>query len=226
MTGKNPTPSSGVQRSYGWEIVGNQVWVEESSRFPEIDPFTGDTEVPMSLNEVKARCRPDWLTASTCFLIFILSFWIRGGLLGVILILFAIGVVGMFFPKCTLEISSTKKLQQIQATQEIAIGMGFFLAAAIAIRLPEHVMRFDHEFGAGWIPSVAVLILVLGSIWLHYSKGRLTCRRHKDGRFEILGFHPKALELLALEQQSGIITCNKDPTQDPEKTDLSNGNPL
>ena len=226
MSGENPSAASGVSKSFGWVIEGDQVWVEKNSRFPEIDPFTGDTGVPMTLNEVKVRCRPDWLTASICLLIVILSFWIRGGLLGVILTLFAIGVVGMFFPRCTLEISSTKKLQGIQAAQEIAIGMGFFLAAAVSIRIQEHEMRFDYEFGAGWVPCIAVVLLVLGSIWLHYSKRRLTCRCHKDGRFEILGFHPKALELLALEQQSDILTCNKVPTPEDQQTSLSQETPL
>lgn len=226
MSGETAIAASGVSKSFGWVIEGDQVWVEKNSRFPEIDPFTGETGVPMTLNEVKVRYRPDWLTFSICVLIVVLSFWIRGGLLGIILTLFAIGVVGMFFPKCTLEMASTKNLEGMQATQEIAIGMGFFLAAAVAIRLIENVMFFDYDYGAGWMPPVAIVLLVLGSVWLHYSKSRLTCRRRKDGRFEIRGFHPRALELLALAQQNRTLPCNEVPTPEDQQTDRSHGTRL
>lgn len=229
MSGETAIAASGVSKSFGWVIEGDQVWVEKNSRFPEIDPLTGETGVPMTLNEVKVRYRPDSLMFYTWFLIVVLSLRtnsaipIRGGMLGIILALFAISVVGMFFPICTLEMYSPKKIRGIQTGRAIGIGAGCFLAAAIAIRIEEHVMRFDYHFGAGWMPPVAVVLLILGSLWLHYSNGRLTCRLQKDGRFEIRGFHPRALELLALAQQNRTLPCNKDPIPDDQQTDRSHG---
>jgi hypothetical protein len=227
MSGENPyappeTMSSGVPdapESFGWELVGKKVWVEKSSQLPMVDPLSGTTNEVMTMTHLVVRQRPSWILAITWIVWAFLLVTMLGDLnrnlksnfvaVGSVVCLVSL-LIGLFFPTCSLYVFVDQKKARARKS------IGFLIALWIGMT---GLKPFK-------IHLIWGLIWAVGLVALQFINPRLTCRRHKDGRFEIRGFHPRALELLALAQQNGTLPCNEGPIPEDQQTDRSHGTHL
>ncbi len=212
MSGENPyappeTTSTGMPNapeSFGWELVGNRVWAEKIAQFPMIDPYSGESNDVMTMNRLTVRLRPNWQLALSIILVgtFLVSLLLPIGrelkpslAIGSLISLLLVVVGGMFYPVSTLNIFCVKRTVRIHAIQEYAIRTIYLLGLGLSVKIRNSRSLSDF-LGASWIPMAMLVIWLLVLIWRNLLQRRLTCRRRKDGRFEIRGFHPKALDQL------------------------------
>lgn len=212
MSGENPyaapqSPSTGLPdapESFGWELIGNRVWAEKFAQFPMVDPYSGGSDEVMTMNRLTIRQRPLWLVALRWLSVGVFflpaTAWIDrdsrsivtfAGFAGFVLSLIA----SMCFPLCGLKVFFTSKTLGIRTLQHWTISAFFLLGILTAIAAGNSGLG-PSRFPPTWISGVAFGLWFLGLIWKNLLQRRLTCRRRKDGRFEIRGFHPKALDQL------------------------------
>lgn len=218
MSGESPyappeTISAGIPdapESYGWRLEGKRVWVEGLAQFPMIDPYSGAAEEVMTMNRLTLRYLPYWMTAvrwafictlllplSDAFERDVMSSFVFVGFLGLVASL----IRSSFLPLTGIKVFFTARTLRIRSIQQWIVN-GCFLIAFVSgwkLRPLEQIIDRHH---LDLVSSVALGLWILGLIWMYLFRRKLTCRRHENGRFEIRGFHPKALELLAREQQA------------------------
>ncbi len=216
MSGENPyaAPQSAAlpdaPESFGWELVEDRVWAEKFAQFPMVDPYSGESDEVMTMNRLTVRQRPIWIIAIR---------WICIGLIfqpitrlmdgdlsdGMTLLGFAgffISIIAtMFFPICGLKVFFTGKTLRKHTIQLWTIN-GFFVIGILTGITAGNSGLLPSRFPPTWISSVAFGLWFLGLIWKNLIQHRLSCRRQKDGRFEIRGFHPRALVFLAQEKNA------------------------
>lgn len=214
MSGENPyappeTTSVGLPdapESFGWELVGKAVWVEKFAQFPMVDPYTGQSDDVMTMNRLTVRVRPLWMSLLQWAFIGILLLGISPlaggiatlvGLLGLIVL----AIVSALYPLTGLKVFFVARTLRNRAIQYWIFKGCLMLAILSGLTLGIQRL-FPKWLSPEWIFMIALGIWLIGLIWQHTIERRLTCRRHKDGRFEIRGFHPKALEFLAQEKQT------------------------
>lgn len=207
MSGENPyaAPQSAglpdAPESFGWELVGNRVWVERFAQFPMIDPYSGESDEVMTMNRLTVRFRPLWMSllkwAFIALLILGISSLMDGvatlvGLLGLIVVAV---VSALFYPLTGLKVFFSTRTLKNRAIQYWAFKGCLMLAIVSGLMIGKRRL-FPAWLSPDWIFMIALGIWLLGVIWQQIFERRLTCRRRKDGRFEIRGFHPKALDQL------------------------------
>jgi hypothetical protein len=212
MTGENPyappaTTSAGMPdapESFGWELEGKRVWVEKFAQFPRIDPYSGATEEEMTMNRLSVRVRPIWVSPLKWVLFALVLLGLSPLLHGVATF---IGVVGLIvltivsarYPLTGLKVFFSGRTLRNRAIRFWVVKGSLMLAFLSGLPVGRGSV-FPAWLYPDWIFTITLGIWLLGVIWQQAFENRLTCRRRKDGRFEIRGFHPKALERLAQEQ--------------------------
>lgn len=207
MSGENPyaAPQSAglpdAPESFGWELVGNRVWVERFAQFPMVDPYSGESDDVMTMNRLTVRFRPLWMSllkwAFIALLLLGTSPLMDGmatlvGLLGLIVVAV---VSALFYPLTGLKVFFSTRTLKNRAIQYWAFKGSLMLAILCGLTIGKRRL-FPVWLSPDWIFMIALGIWLLGVIWQQIFERRLTCRRRKDGRFEIRGFHPKALDQL------------------------------
>jgi len=221
MSGENPyaapqTVSTGLPdapESFGWELAGKRVWAEKFAQFPMVDPYSGESEEVMTMNRLTVRHWPLWMTVLRWICIGVIFLPLSGridrdlksaialvGVLGLI----ATMIVSTFFPITGLKVFFTKRTLRMRAIQHWVVG-AFFVVGILSGMKVGNSGLLPSRFPLNWISGVSFGIWILGLIWKNLILRRLTCRRRKDGHFEIRGFHSKALELLALDKKAPVI---------------------
>ena len=213
MSGENPyappeTTSTGLPdapESFGWEMDGKRVWVEKFAQFPMIDPYSGASEEVMTMNRLSVRFRPLWMSALKWVFIALLFLGLSPLLNGVATFIGVVGLIGVaivsaLFHRLTgLKVFFSAKTLRNRAIQYWVFKGSLMLAILSGLTLGRRRL-FPVWLSPDWIFTITLGIWLLGMIWQQIFERRLTCRHQKDGRFEIRGFHPKALERLAQEQ--------------------------
>lgn len=189
-------------RAFGWELEGSVVWVKNISLFPMIDPYTGNSSETMMLQQMEIRHRPRWLLvfpalgAALGFASDTTGAFSDQGpiaLMGAILGWFLAFMIGRFFPVCTLRLFFEKRTVRMRKIIGKVLG-GLFLLFFPGVIL--------FSFGPQWlqvVPQFALVCGLIGGFFRLVLSRRLRCVRRNDGRFEIRGFHRRALESLARE---------------------------
>jgi hypothetical protein len=114
------------------------------------------------------------------------------GLLGLIVVAV---VSALFYPLTGLKVFFSTRTLKNRAIQYWAFKGSLMLAIVSGLTIGKRRL-FPVWLSPDWIFMIALGIWLLGVIWQQIFERRLTCRRRKDGRFEIRGFHPKALDQL------------------------------
>ena len=196
------TTTAGVPdapRPFGWEVAGKVVMVKQTAQFPMINPFTGGTAETMMLQRVEVRYRPRWLLAFPVLgALAMLTLEKRGNwneLTGLALTGMFLGwlfsmFVGVFFPVCTLRLFFAKRTLVVRKNATRVMNalflIGIFGGLALSMAPP----------WTRWIPTFAFFSWLIGLLAGATVIRRLRCHRKSEGRFEIRGFHPRALEAL------------------------------
>ena len=218
MSGEDPyaSPQSisagapDAPESFGWELVGNRVWVEKFAQFPMVDPYSGGSDEVMTMNRLTVGLRPMWQLIAFiilfCTFIATLLLPIDQRLkapiaVGTLLILWVGVLVGMFNPSSTLNVFYGKRTVRIQTAQNLILRSLFILGNLFSWSFG-NARSLSAYLEVSWLPGTLLILWISGLIWINLIQRRLTCRRHMDGRFEIRGFHSKALDLMA--QRNGI----------------------
>jgi hypothetical protein len=187
-------------RSCGWELAGTAVWVGSSSQFPMVDPFTGRSEGTMMLHQITIRHRPRWLLSFPALGAVIGFASTASGslpdqaamvLLGTILGWILARLTGNFLPICMPRLFFEKRTIRIRKMTDRLMA-GLFL-----LFLPGQVFFSQGPPWLQQIPSVAAVCWLFGGVVLTVMRRRLRCVRRDGARYEIRGFHPRALESLA-----------------------------
>lgn len=226
MSGENPyappeTTSTGVPdapESFGWEMVGKRVWVEKFAQFPMVDPYSGKTDDVMTMNRITLRYWPAWMTVLRWISLGIILLPLSGAIepdlkmaiaLAGVLALIVTMIASTFFPITGLKVFFTTKTLRWRVIQHWLVSACFVVGILSGMR----VERTGLPSGDGQVnvvSSAGFCLWILGLIWIYVLRRRLKCRRHKDGRFEIRGIHPKALALLAREKGSPPVSPEMD----------------
>lgn len=186
-------------KPFGWEVAGKVVIVKPSAQFPMIDPFTGGTAETMMLHKIEVRYRPGWLLAIPALgalsMLTMEKGRSGGDLIGLALIGFFLGwlvslFVGLAFPVCTLRLFFEKRTLTIRKYAARVMN-GLFL-----LGFPGGLIFSMAPPWTRWIPTVAFLCWLIGLLAGATVIPRLRCNRKTEGRFDIRGFHPRALEAL------------------------------
>ncbi len=212
MSSENPyappeTTSAGLPdapESFGWELDGKRLWVESFAQFPMIDPYSGASEEVMTLNRLSVRVRPLWMTPLKWAFIALVLLGLSPLLHGVATFIGVVGlivltIVSAWYPLTGLKVFFSSKTLRNRAIQYWVFKGSLMLAILSGLPFGRRSL-LPAWLSPGWIFTITLGIWLLGVIWQQIFERRLTCRRQMDGRFEIRGFHPKALERLAQEQ--------------------------
>lgn len=212
MSGENPyappqTTSAGVPdapESFGWKLIGNRIWVEKFAQFPMVDPYSGESDEVMTMTRITLRQRPIWLVVLRWILVCVIFLpaapLIDPDLKTTISFIgiagFAITLIAsMFLPLVGLKVFFTSRTLRSRTIQHWTISALFLVGIISGIQFGNSGLPSSHPLLDG-IPVIAFGLWFLGLIWKNLIQRRLTCRRRKDGRFEIRGIHPKALDQL------------------------------
>ncbi|BCU76686.1 hypothetical protein [Luteolibacter sp. LG18] len=190
-------------RSHGWYAKDGRLWVEAVATLPMIDPYSGESPERMRMNLVVVRYRPPWLWILPLGLA-IAGAWagapsdrignsIAGCLIGLALRM----LVGMVFPRARAQVffslPTHRWRRQLGAATTLLFLLNLLVGPAIEIA------RMNGMQFVGWV------VPFLGWAWLSLLaymfliQRRMTCRRMRDGLFEIRRVHPRILEALAPE---------------------------
>ena len=191
-------------------MVGKRVWVEKFAQFPMVDPYSGKSDDVMTMNRITLRYWPAWMTVLRWISLGIILLPLSGAiepdlktaiaLVGV-LALIVVMIASTFFPVTGLKVFFATRTLRARAIQQWMVGSCFFVGILSGMKVGHSGLGPSH-FPMNEISVVAFSVWILGLVWIYVFRRRLKCRRHKDGRFEIRGFHSQALALLA--QEKGI----------------------
>lgn len=197
--------------SFGWELVGNRVWAERFAQFPMIDPYSGAVEEVMTMNRLSVRFRPLWMSLLKWAFIALLLLGISPLMDGVATLIGLVGLIvvaivsALFHPLTGLKVFFSARTLRNRAIQYWVFKGSLMLAVLSGLTIGKRRL-FPAWLSPDWIFMIALGIWLLGVIWQQAIQRRLTCRRRKDGRFEIRGFHPKAVAFLAQEMKTASVS--------------------
>ena len=206
--GENPylppqTPPGGIPdapRTFGWEVLGPVLLVHRTAQLPMVDPYTGGSEDPMRMHRVPIGYRPRWLWGFPALgavgpMVMETGNWgmnrlfqtLSGMFLGWLLA----RIVSLFLPVCTLHLFFERRTLQLRTAFARIMG-GLFVVAFLGGSL-----HFNLPWWVQWLPGTAFACWLTSLLACLTLTRTLRCRRKCADRFEIRGFHPKALETLA-----------------------------
>lgn len=183
--------------------MGKLVMARQTAQFPMIDPFTGGSEDSMMLQKVPIRYRPPWLLAFPVLGALAMMTLEEGGngedllflgLAGLLLGWLVSLIAGLFFPVCTLRLffeKRTLRMRKIGARIMAALLLTGWFGGFVLSTAPPWLQV---------IPAIAIGCWIIGLVAGLLLSRHLRCRRKDGERFEIRGFHPRALAGLTESQ--------------------------
>lgn len=189
---------------HGWWIDGDRLLVMQGAQLPMVDPFNGCSPERMTLREFRIKHRPGWhrltllATISAIVTGVALAMTDTLPLVGQLLwVATPISLIFLFFAGWRLDSVRIRAFCSDRTDGLIMISKG--LSGVTTIGFVAVLFSGGLKQIASWLPYVALAVFGLSlaaQLVIWFSHRKLTCRSKREGRFEIRGLHPDALEYL------------------------------